>query len=159
MPAREALGEELQDAAAAYEWDVASDTLGITEQIFGKESGDKAVAFSVAQSRMRAGASVADPGASSRAMTVRRFNKRDKFNLNGVLNDLEFTEDTDFIDIMFASDAYFEFIGKEADLREVLAAASRAIVMIDDDLAVVIRHEGGLEELDDDTRKRLWPEG
>jgi len=91
-----------------------------------------------------------------RRQLVQNIAGQDFFNIQGILADSRFTDDSEILEIQFGSNAYFDLALNRADLRPVLAAATYVIVQVNDDLAVFIRDTEGVEDLTDEQRSQLW---
>lgn len=121
------------------------------------ESGELAAKVSTRNAARRKAESMDEENRVNEAwLAVRSINGRDYYNINGFLADSEFNEKTEIIEIMFASDAYFELVTNRADLRPVLSAATYVVVMVAPNRAVIVRDQAGLEALTDEQRSQMW---
>lgn len=141
------------------------------------ESGLAAIQLGTTLNSMRGAIGDAGLGVlnetNQRSFAFRRINGRNYSNVGGVLMDVAYGERVNelvtlnagraeadlelinFTNLNFGSDAYFEVVIERPDLREALAAATYAVIMLDANNALLVGETGGLDELTDSQRALL----
>ena len=88
-------------------------------------------------------------------LPVQQFSGRWYNRIGQYLVDEAVDEETQIIVVRFGSEAYFELAVERADLRAVLAASRKVVVLAGDAHALLIADEEGIEQFSDDQREQF----
>ncbi len=88
-------------------------------------------------------------------LPVRKLGGRWYHRIGDYLVDQDVTEDTVITNVLFGSEAYFEIVAGRPDLRAVLAASPRVIVLLAPGQGVLVAEDEGLEKFSDAQREQL----
>ena len=122
----------------------------LRERLRGADSGAGAVAASKQLGDMKK-AQVANNAEQEEMLGVARAAGRTFTRKNGVWTDERYKPEMDVVEIKYLSDAYFQLLQRQPELKEVFALGDKAIVVLESGKAIRIG-ENGEDEL---SRKQL----